>query len=126
MSYVQFNDIFPAEVVEVQGKPYLFSDLRVERDTIPEHFEAYDVRDDSGDGQFWEVQRFVLVDRWCTIIGMDPIDLDERGQYWCPPDKNEPDYSSEGNFLNITLDSAADFIVWRGALNAYAKAAKEV
>ena len=125
MSYVQFKSIFPAEVVEVQGKPYLFTNLRVVRDTIPEHWEAYDVGDGSGDGEFWRIQRKVLVDHWGTIIGLDPIDLDEYGQYWCPPDETDPELSSEGNFLGLYMQDASEFVVWRGALNAYAKAAKE-
>ena len=122
---VMFESIFPAEVVEVQGKPYLFTNERVKRDTIPEHWEAYDVRDDSCDGEFWQIQRSVLVDHWGTIIGLAPIDLDEYGQYWCPPDKDDPSTSSEGSYLGFTMDSASEFVVWRSALCSYAKAAKE-
>ena len=122
---ITFEQIFPAEVVAVQGKPYLFTNLRVERDSIPKPWEAYDVRDDSCDGQFWQIQRTVWVDHWGTIIGFSPIDLDEHGEYWCPPDKSDPEYSSEGNFLGVTMDSAAEFLIWQGALNAYAKAADE-
>ena len=120
MNCVQFKSIFPAEVCEVQGKPYLFTNLRVARDSLPKHFEAYDVRDNCGDGRFWEIQRIVQVDHWGTIIGLEPIELDEHGQYKCPPE------SSEGTFLGFTMQDESEFVVWRGALNAYARAVSEV
>lgn len=41
---IAFKDIFPAEVCSVQGKPYLFTNLRVDRKSIPDGFHAYDVR----------------------------------------------------------------------------------
>lgn len=122
---ISFKDMFPADVVAVQGKPYLFTNERVKRDSIPNPWVAYDVRDDSCDGQFWQIQRFVLVDHWGTIIGLKPIELDENGQYWCPPEEDDDDVSSEGNFLGMTMDSEAEFLVWHGALTAYAKASDE-
>lgn len=122
---IPFDQIFPAEVVTVQGKPYLFTNMRVERDTIPDPWVAYDVRDDSCDGQFWEIQRLVMVDHWGTIIGLDPLELDEYGQYWCPAEENDPEASSEGAFLGFTMDTASDFVVWQGALRPYARAVCE-
>jgi hypothetical protein len=105
---IKFDDIFPAEITLVQGKQYLFSNLRVDRESIPKDLYAYDVGDDC-DGEFWRIQNFVLVNHWATIIGTKPINLDENGQYWCPPMEDDPDTSSEGWFVGAA-DSLREYI----------------
>ena len=106
---INFHELFPCcEVVSVQNKPYLFSNMRIDRKTIPDNLYAYDVRDDC-DGQFWQIQKFVMVNHWGTICGMEPVDLDDRGQYWCPPEEADPDMSSEGYFLDEIIESPDDF-----------------
>lgn len=107
---IKFNEMFPCEVVSVQHKPYLFTNMRVERDSVPQGMFKYDVRDGDCDGQFWEIQKTVFVNHWCTIIGKDRIELDDYGQYWCPPDKDEPEYSSEGYFLDAYIKSPQEYI----------------
>jgi hypothetical protein len=108
---IQFSKIFPGcEVVSVQGKPYLFSNIRLDRESVPEGMFIYDVRDDDCDGQFWEIQRFVMVNHWCTIVGKEPLALDEHGQYWCMPQEDDPDTSSEGWFLSTHVDSVEEYI----------------
>ena len=103
---IRFDEIFPADVVSVQNKPYLFSNLRVERNSIPEGFYAYDVRDDC-DGEFWEIQKYVMVNHWGVIVGLEPITLDERGQYWCEPE--EPGISSEGEYIGIRINDENEY-----------------
>lgn len=112
MAVYNFNEeVFPnAEIVSVQGRPYLFSGVRIDRKTIPEGWYAYDVRDGESDGQFWQIQEFVMVDYWATIIGPEPMELDECGQYWCPADPDDPEYSSEGAFLDGYVSSVDEFI----------------
>lgn len=81
---VKFNEIDRFEAVEVQGKTYLFTNLRVDRTSIPEGSHAYDVRDDDEcGGNFAQIQPYVLVNHWGTIIGPEEIVLDERNQYNC-------------------------------------------
>lgn len=94
-----FSSIFPAEVVSVQGKPYVFSDIRVDRSSVPDGLKVYDVRDDC-DGEFWQIQPYVMVNYWGTIIGLEPIDLDDHSQYWCPPEDEDNELSSEGFFID--------------------------
>lgn len=118
---IKYDDIFPAEVVSVQGKPYLFSNLRIERGSIHPRMHVYDVRDDC-DGEFWQIQKFVMVNHWATIIGLEPLDL-EDDQYCCPPDPEDPDRSSEGIFLGLSAESHSDFVVWYHSFKSYAKAA---
>lgn len=119
---ISFESIFPADVVSVQGKPYLFTNLRVDRDTVPKGLHAYDVRDDSCDGEFWQVQRFVMVDHWGTIIGLQEIELDDTGAYQCEAEPGNPDISSEGHFIGFTMKDQAEYVVWYHSLKSYAEA----
>lgn len=106
---MKYQEIFPAEVVEVQGKPFLFTHARVDRETIPDKLHAYDVAD-ACDGSFWKIAEFVLVNHWGTIIGTDEVMLDEHGQYDCPPDPMFPELSSEGLFTGDVIDSAENLV----------------
>lgn len=67
-----FNADETMEIVVVFDKPYLFTDMRIDRDTLPEGAVAYDVRDNC-DGEFCQIKEFVLVNHWGTIIGLDRI-----------------------------------------------------
>ena len=81
MKPVPFSSEERYATVDVQGKTFLFTNLRVDRDTIPVGFVAYDVGDDC-DGNFCRIQPSVLVNHWGTIIGCDDLALDRNGQYW--------------------------------------------
>lgn len=102
---ISFNEIFPADVVEVQGKPFLFTNARVRRDTVPSELFVYDVRDDC-DGEFWELQEHVIVNHWGTCLGLEELKLDSNGQYWCP---EENGYSAEGDFIAHNIKSYEEF-----------------
>ena len=111
---IRFEEIFPADVVDVQGKPYLFTNLRVIRESIPEGLYAYDVRDDC-DGIFWQIQPRVLVNHWGTIIGCQPVDLDDTGAFICEEDEFDPGLSKEGCFIDYSLADLDEY------MNLYAK-----
>ena len=70
-------------VVNVDGKPFLFSDIRIDRSTIPPDMVAYDVRDADEDGEFHQVLSSVVVDYWGTIIGPERIEDAENDGYAC-------------------------------------------
>lgn len=97
MKEYKFNEEFPFEVVDVNKKLYMFTNMRVDRDSIPEGLYAYDVGDDC-DGEFWRIQKFVLVNHWGTIIGKDEVPLGEDGAYWCDPSPENDNISSEGTY----------------------------
>lgn len=69
-------------LVDMDGYICLFSNMRLDRDTVPEGLFCYDVRDADCDGTFAEVQPFVLVNHWGTVISKEPIPLNEYGCYW--------------------------------------------
>ncbi|MCI9071470.1 MAG: hypothetical protein HFH80_01430 [Lachnospiraceae bacterium] len=71
------------EVAEVDGRVVLFTNARLDRDTVPEGLFCYDVRDsDNLDGSFAQIAPFVLVNHWGTILCREPFPLDEGGSYY--------------------------------------------
>jgi len=99
---VKFNESDRFEAVEVQGKTFLFSNMRMDRESLPEGCYAYDVRDDDEcGGNFAQVQPYVVVNHWGTIFGPEEIILDERNQYSCNDD--------DGQFVDF-YGTYSDFI----------------
>jgi hypothetical protein len=91
------------EIVSVNGCPYMFTNMRIDRDTIPEGLVAYDVRDDDCDGSFAQIQKFVMVNHWGTIIGKDEIPLDPK--WFC----YYPDEEKDGWFISDYVESADEY-----------------
>ena len=76
------------DVVDVDGRLCLFTNMRLDRDTIPKGLYCYDVRDsDSLGGSLAEVKPFVLVNHWGTIISWEEIELNGDCSYF---PKEEP------------------------------------
>ena len=70
-------------LAEIDGKPVLFTNMRLDRDTVPEGLFCYDVRDsDDLDDSFAEIKRSVMVNHWGTILCRGPFPLDEHGGYY--------------------------------------------
>lgn len=93
------------DVVEVNGEKYLFTNARLDRNTIPDYLHAYDVRDDDEcSGEFAEIKEFVMVNHWGTIVGNKPIPLVD-GFYICTEDDgNFVDFVSMNDFLACNID----------------------
>ncbi|MCM1218738.1 MAG: hypothetical protein NC548_29995 [Lachnospiraceae bacterium] len=71
------------ELMEIDGRPVLFTNLRLDRDTVPEGLFCYDVRDsDNLDGSFAQIATFVGVNHWGTILCREPFQLDGAGGYY--------------------------------------------
>ena len=73
------------DVVDVQGKPFLFVGWRVDRKTIPDNLYVYEIADGDGDGCFARIQNHVWADFWGTIIGKYALELDEGLGGYYPP-----------------------------------------
>ncbi len=87
------------ELIDLDGYICLFTDIRLDRNTIPESLYCYDVRDsDYCDGTFAEITPSVIVNYWGTIICKEPLPLDKYQSYY---PKNDENYLP-GNY---TLDS---------------------
>lgn len=84
MNAVDFNTLNRMDVVGVDGKPYLFTDIRVDRNTLPEGMVAYDVGDSDSDGCFHWIESYIHVNHWGTLIGYERIDAAEgKSGYDC-------------------------------------------
>ena len=78
------------DVVDVDGRLCLFTNMRLDRNTIPPGLHCYDVRDsDFLDGSFCEIKPFVMVNHWGTINSREVFELDKHGSYY---PKEEPGF----------------------------------
>ncbi len=76
------------ELVEVDGRPMLFTHARVDRDSVPDGLHCYDVRhDDDGRGISVEIKPHVTVNHWGTILSKAELPLKE-GSYFPKDDFN--------------------------------------
>lgn len=89
MRPMDVSDINGFDVVTVDSHPYMFTNMRVDRDSIPDGFVAYDVRDCDCDGEFAEIRDYVLVNHWGTIIGLGALEMDENLGYLPDESKND-------------------------------------
>lgn len=71
-------------LIDMDGYICLFTSNRLDRDTIPEGLHCYDVRDDGSNGEFAQVQRFVWVNHWGSILCKQAIPLDEEWNCYYP------------------------------------------
>jgi hypothetical protein len=64
------------ELMEIFGQIVLFTNMRIDRATVPKELFAYDVRhDDECQGEICEIKPFVMVNHWGTILCKNPIEL---------------------------------------------------
>ena len=65
----------------IDGREVLFTNLRIDRSTVPETLLCYDIRETDGfSGVAASVERYVLVNHWGTILSKEPFPL-ESGRY---------------------------------------------
>ena len=73
--------------VSVCGVPCRFSDMRIDRSTIPERKYQYEVAgDDDSGGDPARIQCGVLVNFFGTLICDEPLPLGEDGVLWLAGD----------------------------------------
>lgn len=95
-------------LIDLEGHICLFTNMRIDRSTIPEGLYCYDVRDsDFCDGSFAEIQPFVFVNHWGTIICKEELPMNSEWGTYIP--ENEPtflcfDAPSIYEFLKMTSE----------------------
>ena len=88
------------DLAEIDNRLVLFTNMRLDRDTIPDGIFCYDVRgSDNPVGEVTEIKPFIAVDHWGTILSKEPIPLNEYGS--CYPD--------DTNYLGESM-SLAEFV----------------
>ena len=73
MKPINFNDDSYMGI-EIFGKQALFTNMRIDRDTVPKELYAYDCRDDDSTGEICEIAEYVLANHWGTIFFLEPIE----------------------------------------------------
>ena len=65
----------------IDGREVLFTNLRIDRSTVPETLHCYDIRETDGfSGVAASVERYVLINHWGTILSKESFPL-ENGRY---------------------------------------------
>lgn len=77
MKPILFSEIYDFREAEFNDIPALFTDLRIDRDTLPEGTYAYNIR--GGDEtDFCTIEPYVTVNHTGTIITRQPIPMGEE------------------------------------------------
>lgn len=75
--------------IEVLGKPALFHDMRIDRDTVPKGLYLYEVRhDDEGWGDPVQIAKGIMVNHFGSIITREQIRLLANGYLDIDPEKD--------------------------------------
>lgn len=93
------------DVVMVYNHPYMYSDLRIDRNTIPDGLVMYEVADDSSDGRFARIANGIMVDFLGTIVGKDVLPLVDGRTYYC---KYDEEFDRRRNEFMDELDRQLD------------------
>ena len=80
------------DVIEIFGRESLFSNGRIDRNTLPDGVYCYDIRDD-GNGNAGSLEAVVRANHYATIISMTDFGLNEKDSYI------PLDYDTEPNFI---------------------------
>ena len=82
------------EQVELFGKPVLFTELRIDRDTVPDGLYLYELRHADEDwGEPCELARSITVNFFGSVLTSDPIQLSPEG--WLPIKDDDFDYTGD-------------------------------
>ena len=88
------------EIIELFGKPMLFTDVRIDKKSVPDGMYQYEVRyDDDNIGDPVQIARNVMANHLGTLITNRPIKLPPDGYLDIEPE-NYWDYTGESAGLN--------------------------
>lgn len=75
--------------IRVLGKPALFHDMRLDRNTVPKGLYLYEVRhDDEGWGDPVQIAKGILVNHFGSILTRERIKLSSNGYLDIEPEKD--------------------------------------
>ena len=77
MQFDAGKEIF--ERVEIEGVEALFTNARLDRDTVPDGLYCYDVREAEGfSGIAATLEPFVAVNHWGTVLSKQPFPMEDE------------------------------------------------
>ena len=92
------------DVVELFGKPALFTSDRLNNSDIPQGLYVYHVRgDDETTGGFAALEPRVLVNHFGSIVTKEPVDFGEKGFIEFTED-TEPNFKSKSASFSVFMD----------------------
>jgi hypothetical protein len=95
------------ELLEIFGQTVLFTNMRIDRKTVPDELFAYDVRhDDECQGEICEVKPFVMVNHWGTILCKVPIEMSDGDCRFV--DENDYSYMGEVSTLDEYMSEQSE------------------
>ena len=75
--------------IKILGKPALFHDLRIDRNSVPKGLYLYEVRyDDDGFGDPVQIAKGIVVNHFGSIITRSPLKLPSDGYLDIDPEKD--------------------------------------
>lgn len=90
------------ELVEIDDRVVLFTNARIDRNTVPNNLYCYDVRESEGfSGDPVTLENFVLVNHWGTVISKEPFSYNDTN---CYPLKDGINYLGEECTLSEFID----------------------
>lgn len=100
------------ELIDLDGYICLFTNIRLDRSTIPQSLYCYDVRDsDYCDGAFAEIRPSIMVNYWGTIICKRPLPLDNLRSYYPKSGENYlPGIYTLADFMEMTQEDFDEII----------------
>jgi len=72
-----FSETF--EVMNINSKEVLFTNLRIKRDIVPEGLYAYDIRESDTGNEFATIEPRVIVNHAGTILSKTAIEMGSDG-----------------------------------------------
>ena len=70
------------QTISWRGKEYEFSDMRIDRDTVPNGKYVYEIADDDSDGEPARIRPRILVNFFGTLISDEPLDFEDDDVIW--------------------------------------------
>ena len=70
------------ETISWRGKEYEFSDMRIDRDTVPNGKYVYEIADDDSDGEPARIRPHILVNFFGTLISDEPLAFEDDDVIW--------------------------------------------
>ena len=84
--YNAMEEIF--DEIIVLEKPALFSNMRIDRNTVPKDLYLYEVRHDDEFGDPVQIAKGIMVNHFGSIITREPIDLPADGYLDINPEED--------------------------------------
>jgi hypothetical protein len=89
------------EPVNLFGKPALFTNLRLDRSTLPEGLYVYDIRS-SSKGRAAAIEPYVTIDHLGTVIASEAIDFGKKDHIQIDGERMVLNFAADHDCTTVT------------------------